>query len=109
MAQWIDNLVLLAGGSWRYVLPTGPNPVAGPLAPNVPLTLPATMLRIATTGLIYLSPFAANQPAANNLTGSGSVIVQQNVDPYFVVVPPNLGGMSFYSPNGATISIEAWF
>jgi hypothetical protein len=31
------------------------------------------------------------------------------INRYFFVVPPNTGGIGFLAPNGAVLSIEAWF
>ena len=108
MARWIDNLVLGISTAKTYVLPSGPNPAFGPTNPNAPPTIIAGYLRISTDGrLVWVCANGpVTIPTSTCLTGMGSIPI---INRYFFVVPPNTGGIGFLAPNGAVLSIEAWF
>ena len=110
MAQWVDNIVLLAGANFSYTPPSGPNPDFG-VNTAVPATIKASFFRVTTNGqLVWVSVLGAvGQPTNNNLAGNGSVCIPPAVSSYFFVLPPNWGTVNFFAPNGAILAIEAWF
>lgn len=112
MANWVDNLVLVANVAQTYTLPTGTNPAGGgtqAINPPPGTTVTATILRVTTNGaLVYVNAqTAAAVPAANNILGNGSVPIPGGS--FMFQVPVGVASISFIASGAAVISIEAWW
>lgn len=114
MANWIDNLVLVANVAQTYTLPTGTDLSGGGSEGANPSTPPgvlrtATILRVSTNGaLVYINAqAAASVPAANNIVGNGSIPIAGGQ--YMLQIPVSVASVSFIASGAAVISIEAWW
>ena len=114
MAQWVDNLVLSPGATWTYIPPSGQSQTVGPPPTSNPVR--ATLFRITLNPnvVVYVSSqTGASKPAANNLTGNGSIIIGGTVNPYLFQIPFSWEVLYFFADPLNTVpaimSIECWW
>lgn len=101
-AQWVDNLVLVAGAAKSYTLPTGLGPQGQ--------TLTASIFRItANGGPVWLNANGgtAAVPAADNLDGDGPVCIPAGRD-YWLSIPKGGQPLSFIASDAVVLCVEAW-
>ena len=112
-AQWVDNLVLVAGAAKSYTRPAGTNPAGGAVTSSGPAgsIVHATILRITATGgpvWVDTNGNTAAVPVADNTSGNGPVCIPAGL-PYFMALPLSTQNLSFIADAPVALSIEAWW